>query len=484
MMEEKELNIPKIDILFLFRIWLRYAKRFWAMALVMMILCAGVLGYSGYRAYTPVYDATVSFTVRVANPLYADINAYNNATAKQLNATFPYILRSAILQQRVSEHLGVPAIPAISTSVLPNSNIFTIRVRHTNPEWAYTVLMAVVECYPQVAEYVVGATTLVLLDSSGIPTTPVYNLDLSNSLLIGAAAGLVLWMLFMLLLTLSRRTIHNEDELKRTMNYDCLGIVPATKMVERKKSCPLLHKDNGKFGFGESVRLLQLHVQKEMRKQEQKILMVSGATPGEGKSTIAINLAIAFARKGHRVLLVDCDMYNPSVHRALEVENYRTLKEYQTGEATQSEIILKSGVRHLYLLAANMDFKDTKTKDLLQTILRASRKSFDYVILDTPPCSLLVDAAELSDMADCALMVIRQDYASRAQILEGVKLLTDNGLPMIGCAINGVTGNLASHGYRYGNGYGYGGYGYGYGYGYGGYSGYGYGYGSKKNDSD
>ena len=480
-MEEKELNLPKIDVIFFIRIWVRYAKRFWAMALVLMLLGAGALGYNGYRNYTPVYEASMSFTVRVANPLYASINAYNNATAKQLHSTFPYILRSAILRQRVSEHLGVDNIPTVSTTVLDNSNIFTMRVRHTNPEWAYQVLQAVVECYPQVADYVVGATYLVMLDDSGVPTKPLYDLDLRDSLMLGAGAGLALWMLFMLLLTLSRRTIHNEDELKRTMNYACLGIVPATKVMARGKGCPLIHKDNGKFGFGESVRLLQMHVQKEMQSQDHKLLMISGATPGEGKTTIAVNLAIAFAKRGHRVLLVDCDMYNPSVCRALGLEDIKTLRDYQADSASQSEIIVKSGIRHMYVMAANMDFKDMKTKALLQKILKASRKTFDYVILDTPPCSLMVDAAELSDMADCALMVIRQDYASRAQIIEGVKLLTDNGLPLIGCAINGVTGNLATHGYRYGNGYGYG-YGYGYSYGYGGYGGYGYG--SKKNDSD
>ena len=104
-MEEKELNLPKIDLIFLFRIWLRYARRFWALALVLAILCAGVLGYSGYKAYRPTYEASVSFTVKVANPLYGNVTSYNIATAKQLNATFPYILRSAILRQRVSELL-------------------------------------------------------------------------------------------------------------------------------------------------------------------------------------------------------------------------------------------------------------------------------------------------------------------------------------------------------------------------------------------
>ena len=170
-------------------------------------------------------------------------------------------------------------------------------------------------------------------------------------------------------------------------------------------------------------------------------------------------------------------MYNPSVPKSLGIENPRTMREYQAGTASQSEIILKSGIRHLYLLAADVDIKEDGNKELLQNLLKASRATFDYVIMDTPPCSLLVDAAELSDLADCALMVIRQDYASRTKIIEGVRLLTDSGLPMLGCAINGVSGNLASHGYRYGNGYGYGYGGYSYGYGH-------YGYGSSKSDSE
>jgi capsular exopolysaccharide synthesis family protein len=474
-MEEKELNLPKIDLIFAFRIWLRYAKRFWAMAVILAVLGAGILGYNGYQAYTPVYDAHVSFTVRVANPLYSSINAYNTATAQQLHSTFPYILRSAILRQRVMEHMGGRYIPAVSTSVLPNPNIFTISVRHSDPEFAYEVLQAVVECYPQVADYVVGATSLVILDDSGVPTKPVYDLDLRESLMLGAGGGVMLWALFILLLTISRRTIHNEDELKQTLNYPCLGLVSATKVIS--KNCPMIHTDKGKYGFGESIRLLQMHVQKEMQQQDKRVLMVSGAIPGEGKTTISVNLAIAFAKKGFRVLLVDCDMYNPSVLRSLGLENVQTMRDYKEGRATSSEIILKSGIRHMYALAANMDFKDVATKELLQKLLAASRKTFDYVIIDTPPCSLMVDTAELSDLADCALMVIRQDYATRTQIIEGVRLLTDNGLTMLGCAINGVSGNLASKGYRYGNGYGYG-----YGYGYGGYSSYGYG--SKKSDGD
>jgi capsular exopolysaccharide synthesis family protein len=366
---------------------------------------------------------------------------------------------------------------------MENSNIFTMRVRHSNPEWAYEVLRAMIECYPQVADYVVGGTDLIMLDESGVPNQPVYDLDLTDHLMIGAAGGLVIWFAFTLLLTLGRRTIHNEDELQRTLNFTCLGIVPATKVVGKDKRCPLIHHDSGKFGFAESVRLLQMHVSKEMHAQNKKILMVSGATPGEGKTTIAVNLAIASAKAGKRTLLVDCDQYNPSVSRSLSVEKNVTMREYMQGTVGAKELLSKTSIRHLYCMNTGVDVKDKGVKDSFEMLLRAARETFDIIILDTPPCSLMVDAAELSDLADCALMVIRQDYASRDQIIEGVRLLTDNGLPMLGCALNGVNGNLATYGYQYGNGYGYGyGYGYSYGYGYG--RKYGYGYGSKKSDGD
>ncbi len=469
-MEEKELNLPKVDLIFGLRIWLRYAKRFWALALVMAVLGSVLLGFSGYQAYKPTYEASVSFTVQVANPLYSTVGYYNTSTAAQLNATFPYILRSPLLQQRVKEHLGSKAIPSITTTVLEKSNIFTIRVRHTDPEWAYEVLKAVIDVYPQVADYVVGATNLTILDDSGIPKEPVFDLDLKKSLVLGAVGGVVLWAGFMLLLTLCRRTIHNEDELQRTLNYQCLGIVPATKVTGKSKRCPLMQEDNGKYGFSESVRLLQMRVQKEMQRQGKQILMVSGAIPSEGKTTISVNLAIAFAKKGHRVLLVDCDMYNPSVAPALNVEEARPVKDYIEGKASMREIVSKTAIAHLYCLHTDVDFKDVSTKESMAQVLAGSKRIFDYIILDTPPCSLLVDAAELSDLAECALMVIRQDYATREQILEGVRLLTDSGLPLIGCTINGVVGNLSSTSGRYGNGYGH--------------NSYSYGYGSRKQDSE
>ena len=84
-------------------------------------------------------------------------------------------------------------------------------------------------------------------------------------------------------------------------------------------------------------------------------------------------------------------------------------------------------------------------------MIQAARKLFDFVILDTPPCALLADAAEVAALADAGLLVVRQDCASRDQIIDGVQRLTDAELPMIGWVFNGVERSLAT-----GGGYGYG----------------------------
>ena len=90
-------------------------------------------------------------------------------------------------------------------------------------------------------------------------------------------------------------------------------------------------------------------------------------------------------------------------------------------------------------------------------LIQAGRNMYDYVILDTPPCSLLADAAELADLAEAGLMVIRQDYAARDQILDGIQRLGDGRLPVIGCTFNNVRKSITSGGgYSYSYGYGYG----------------------------
>ena len=466
-MEFEEKEEQKLDLFVLLDDFLRQAKRLWLLGLALVLVCGAGLAFVKGLRYTPSYKAYSSFTVRVSNPLYGDIGSYNEKTAQVMADTFPAILTSDLLKARVAETLGLDNLSGVSISASSQASILTLTVKASDPQKAYDVLNAVIECYPRVSEFVVGSTELILLDESGLPTAPEAVFDGSSAAVKGALLGAAAWCGIVVVLILMKNTIHNEDELRRCLNIPCLGQVPAVK-VTRRMPLPLIHRHKELGGFAESLRLLRLRVEKAMEEDARKVLLVSSAIPGEGKTTVSVNLAVSLAQKGKKVLLIDCDLRNPSVVNTLSTKSRplsskNSMVDYIRGRTTIMDMIQPTELENLFIIPGGTGGKGTVTGQLsderVARLVQAGRNLYDYVILDTPPCSLLADAAEVAELADCGLMVIRQDHAARDQIVDGIERLGDGRLPIIGCAFNAVRKGVVSgdsYGYSYGYGYGYG----------------------------
>lgn len=459
-MEFDEREIQKLDLLVLLEDFLREARRLLLVGLALVVLCGALMALRTKLGYHPQYQASASFTVKVADPLYSSISAYNTKTAEQMAKTFPYILTNGLLQDRIREELGIPYMPSVSVSVMPNSSVITLSVRDGDPNRAYDVLNAVITHYPENAEFVVGATVLALLDESGVPTAPVNPLNLKDAVIKGAVLGLGIWFVIVLVMAMSKTTIHNEDMLRRLLSFDCFAHVPTVK-VPGQDSCPLLHKGRRKPEFSEAIRTLRMRVERVMEAEKKKVLLVSSAIPGEGKTTVAINLAISAARRGRRVLIIDCDLRNPSVAKGLKVKTDRSLVDFLGGKATVRDLICPTETENLFIIpggSGGPGVANQMNRIRGTSMIQAARNLFDLVILDTPPCSMLADAGEIAELADVGLLVVRQDYASRDQILDGVQRLGEADLPMIGWVFNYTERSLSSgegYGYGYGGNYGY-----------------------------
>lgn len=456
--EQIESDDQKLDIMDMTRGILHSCKHFLILGVLLSGVLAGFFCFRIWRNYIPRYQAGASFRVQVVNPLHAQQQQYNIMVAEQLAKTFPHILGSSVLQYRVMEKLQIPDMPEMNVSVLGRTNIISLNVIADDPKLAYDVLNCVIEVYPSVAEFVVGPTTLSMISESGIPQTPVNSRNYRSAVGKGAALGVLIWMVASLLYWLTHQTINHEDELGRLVNLPCLGRLPTVRGCGRgkaQKRFPVITGKTDKSGFHEAIRLLRFRVEREMDRHSSQVLVVTSTIADEGKTTISVNLAAALAQKGKRVLLIDCDLRNPSVASALGRVAHCGFGEFLTGKCTLNQILHHENGSSLYTIYGGKPVGRPEcmlSGDMVRNFMDAARRSFDYIVLDTPPCSLVADTAQMMSLADCVLLSVRQNFACRQQIVEGVQILAECGKPIIGCVMNmytpiGGRGCYNNHGY-------------------------------------
>lgn len=465
-------------------------KHWYIIAVLAGICCVGFTLYS-YAAYTPQYTAAATFTV---TPKGDSLSAYtsisSNASTQQLEKTFPYIITSAPLTRVVAEDLGLSDVPGtLTATAVEDTNLFTITVTSSNYETAYNVLKSVINNYPSVAEYVVGATDLVLVVPPSASSTPINPISYREKALIGTAVGALLGLLIVFFLENLNHTIRHPDEIRKLLNNQRLGSI--VKVVKKKSSHSTgsltIDDSHTDPRFKESVFSIRNKIIKLCADQKINSVMVASTTTNEGKTTVAANLAIALAKKHYRTVIIDCDLRNPTVRQQLNIPESCSLGivDVITGGCSLQDAIVKTKKNGLYVLPGTIPVNNASElmgSKQLADLVAALEKIFDYVVIDVPPVGIVSDALEMKDYVGGLVFVVRQDYAKVSKILDSISLFGYSKIKILGCIFNMASGVLSTRGYgRYGyNSYGgYGSYGYGrYGYGYGQYGDY---YGNEEN---
>lgn len=496
--EEKRLEMgqdesdQEIDLLVLFRDFIRGCIRFWWLAAALALIGGAVSYFYASGSYYPMYRSEATFTVTTSSSEDLSGSSYNfyydSATADQLGLTFPYILSSDLLTDAMKEDLGVESLNgSVSAVTIPNSNLVTMYGYSSDPEDARTILESALRVYPDVSRFVIGETRFNMIDPPTLPAepynTPNYRRQTEKGALIGLAAGIA----FIALYAFFRKTVHNTDELKKVMNLPCLVSVPLLRQKRHNKRSPgypsILNQENSPW-LSEAMETLRLRVTKAMEESGKKVLLVTSSTSGEGKSLIAANLAFKLAQYHKKVLLVDVDLRKQNLAKNFGISGSRGFDEILSGKCSVVEAMTYDEKSGVFFLGGSTPLKDTSSilSREFQSILDEIYSEVDYIILDAPPCGGLEDAYLLSEYADAVLYVIMHDKAVKSRVVDSIASLeAECDVPVIGYVFNGLSGIL-------GGSYGYSRYGYGrYGYGYGRYSKYGkygrsgrYGYGEQK----
>ena len=469
MQENKENQAEQVELIsFHPSIILRDVLKRWYLIVVAALL-AGMIAYTASDLlYVPVYSTTTTFVVSVQG---SSTTVYQNLSATSNLATvFSEVLNSSLLRSAILEELGMTSFDGtISASAVEETNLLTMKVTASDPRTAFLVTQAVIENHQIVSYQVLGDTILEVLQAPKVPVSPVNqkaSLSYMKKASVLAAAAVFLLLAF---LSYKRDVIRSKQEAEKKLDCRILGEIGHERKyktlwaaMKRRKTSILITNPTSSFLFVETIRKLRRRVEKQMP-ADGRVLMVTSVIENEGKSTVAVNLALAFAQKDKRVLLLDCDLRKPACHKILEYpwEGAGTI-DVANGSASLENTVVQMKNTNLFLLLQRRSTRnstDISGSDGMAALIQKAKERFDFVVIDTPPMSVAPDVECIMELADASLLVVQQNMVQADVINHAITALQGAQSKLLGCVVNNVHGVSLSHGGGYGYGYGYGRYG-------------------------
>ncbi len=281
-----------------------------------------------------------------------------------------------------------------------------------------------------------------LLPKNALPSKIAFHLAL------GGFLGILLGVGVALILEAMDRSLKTLEQAQQLLGYSLLGTIPhlAQKAKNSGESLVVAVKDNSYSEASSAFEMLQTSLDFTISDRPLKVIAVVSSAPGEGKSFVAANLAVAQAQMGRRILLVDADMRHSSQQEIWKRSNPVGLSNVLVGQvefrnATQEVLVNLDLLTAGTILAKPSALLDSQRMALL---IQEAIKDYDCVIIDTPALSLFGDALMLGKMADGILLVVHPGVLDRA-VAKSTKIMLEQARSrVLGMVVNGVTAEKAS----------------------------------------
>jgi len=317
--------------------------------------------------------------------------------------------------------------------------------------------------------------TLKMIDPPQVPTSPVAP-NRPRTIFIGFLVSLLAGLGLVFVLEYLDNTVKTVEDVSRYAQLPALSVIPAISGHRRRalkeanngsKKTPsglALSKSNGfdpeklvaldtRSSIAEAYRVLRTSVLLSSTDQPPKTILVTSGQPGEGKTTTVVNTAISLAQLGSSVLIIDCDLRKPSVHKVLGIDHVVGLSTYLTGSGEIDDVIQKLPILNLSVLTSGRIppnpaemISSTKMKELLRTL----GERYDHIVIDSPPLLKVTDPVILSTLVDGVILVVHGGKSTRDVVRRTRHELAVAGARIFGVVLNNVdAGHDAYDSYYY-----------------------------------
>jgi succinoglycan biosynthesis transport protein ExoP len=281
--------------------------------------------------------------------------------------------------------------------------------------------------------------------SESKPITPNVTLNLG----LGVAGGLGLGLAFAFFVAFIDDRVKSSFDIEGVIGLPLIGIIPQIKRMDPSDKAQIV-VNNADRQVAEAFLTLHSSLRLKDESKNAKCILTTSTIPGEGKSFVTTNLALTFAAHGERVIIVDCDLRKPNIHKSFHLENLKGLIDVCAGTSTIDDVVVRGVQPNLDILPAGGRAKNP-TQILnskgLELMISELRKRYDRVFIDTPPLAAVSDALIILPLVDGSIFAIYFNKVRRKAAQFSAKRLLEANVPTFGAVLNGL--NLTVSGYYY-----------------------------------
>lgn len=450
-----ENNVQNEDLLTIVKCIIKDILQRWIVIVAVMIVFGSVFDFMKTVTYVPQYGTSMTATLSGGEDTFKDIDKVQSYVN-----TLDYLMNSNNAKSYVKKKMPISKTTYKAEVTLKQANVVKIKVTADTKREAYFSIKLLNDWYRENTERYSFPYNITVLKESKFSTKPVNpNSHIKNFLIGAVGSGFVLSCLLGLYFFL-RDTIKSEEEVENKLDtrlYAKLPFEVKKREDTRNKKAILITSLKTSFFFRESMNKLRSKVEASSDKHGYKSFMITSAYENEGKSSVAANLALALAKNGHKVVLVDADFNKPAVFKIFELDGSKSLNKAIEGTSSWSSQVVsdRSGLDLLPCSQDTLKSELLTNSKKLDEIMKELREEYDFVIVDTSPAYLLNETMAMNELVDATLFVVRQDYATSDIINETVKRLTYVKDNVLGVVFKNVVseGNKGTNNYN--NRYGY-----------------------------
>lgn len=459
-------------------------KKGWLIGIV-AVVCAVAMFFGTLFFIAPKYQSSAMFYVNNNSLSIGEaslsITSSDISASRGLVKSYIVILNTRESLNDVIDYAGVDRTygelkQMISAEAVDSTEIFQVVVTSTDPAEAEEIADAIAYILPKRIASIIEGTSAKVVDSAVLPARPSSPSYTKNTML-GFVIGLALTAAFVVLRELMDITVRTEEDIALSCKHPVLAAVPDmeahtkggyyygygnkkkayAKAGAKDSKQPELIGGNISFAAAESYKLLRTKLQFSFADEENcRVIGVSSAIHGEGKSLSSVNLAYTMSQLGKKVLLVDCDLRRPSLSEKLPIKKAPGLSDFLAGQTQADNLIQMCGVkedeRAFHVISAGRippNPMELLSSARMERMVARLRNVYDYVILDLPPVGEVSDALAVAKFTDGLLVVVRQDYCDRIALNSAIRQFEFVDARILGIVFNCTSDERRGYGRRY-----------------------------------